>query len=49
VASLIPRDEKKEITKKDDLDALSGRELALEYARTAQLLLADYSNDDGID
>jgi hypothetical protein len=47
VALLVPRDEKMEIThKKDHLDALSGRELAVEYARVAQELLADYSKDE---
>jgi len=38
---------KKEIThRKDDLDDLSGKELALEYVRTAQLLLESYSKDE---
>jgi len=42
--------DRKEIAhKKDDPDEPSGKELALEYARTAQLLLADYSKDNGID
>ena len=50
VASLCPRDEK-EIThhKKDDLDDMNGKELALEYYRTAKLLLESYAEDDGID
>ena len=38
---------RKEIThKEDDLDKLSGKELALEYARTAQLLLESYAKDE---
>ena len=54
VASLVPRDEKMEIThKKDDLDDMSEKELALEYYRTAKLLLESYAedgeDDDGID
>ena len=40
VASLVPRDEKMEIThKKDDLDDMNERELALEHVRVAQLFL----------
>jgi hypothetical protein len=47
VASLVPRDEKTEIThKKDYLDDLSGKELALEYVRVAKLYLEDYSKDE---
>ena len=50
VASLVPRDEKMEIThKRDDLDDMSEKELALEYYRTAKLLLESYAEDDGID
>ena len=38
---------RKDITvRKDDLDDLSGKELALEYARTAQLLLESYARDE---
>ena len=39
---------RKDIThhKKDDLDDMNGKELALEYVRTAQLLLASYAEDE---
>ena len=38
---------KKEIThRKDDLDDLSGKELALEYVRTAQLLLESSKDEE---
>ena len=35
--------------KRDDLDDMSEKELALEYYRTAKLLLESYAEDDGID
>ena len=39
---------RKDIThhKKDDLDDMNEKELALEYYRTAQLLLASYEEDE---
>jgi hypothetical protein len=49
VASLVPRDEKMEIThshKRDDLDDMNGKELALEYVRTAQLFLESCAEDE---
>ena len=47
VASLVPRDEKMEIThKKDDLDDMNEKELAIEQVRVAQLLLASYEEDE---
>ena len=49
VASLVPRDEKMEIThshKRDDLDDMNEKELAIEQVRVAQLLLASYEEDE---
>ena len=47
VASLVPRDEKMEIThKKDDLDDMNEKELAVEYHRVATLLLESYADEE---
>ena len=47
VASLVPRDEKMEIThKKDDLDDMNEKELAVEYHRVATLLLESHADEE---